>query len=407
MSYRLHAIKGFSWHSLVKIITAGLSLLKIIILARLLQPADFGLFSLTTIALGISEAATQTGINTTMIQSKHSVSYFLSTAWVIAILRGFAIAVLMALVGMGMNRFYQEEQLLFLVGLASLIPIIKGLINPSIVSLYKSLNFFGDSVYRVALVLSDSLFAIGLALLTRSVYALIWAMIITSVLEVIGSFLFFSERPQFSFVKSRARTILHNAKWLNGLAFLSYAHDNLDNFLIGKLTGVTNLGFYHNAYGLSHRPDEIFAKASTHSSLPILVRLNYDAVRFRSAVIKTLASSMTIITLVCLPIIIFPELITTLILGQNWLEVVPLLRPLVLAGLLHSFAGVSYNVFISTKQYLFMYLHLLLATTLMVVLIFVLGNSYGLLGAVWAVLFSRVIALPIVIFGMRHVFKSL
>ena len=222
-------------------------------------------------------------------------------------------------------------------------------------------------------VISDTLFAIILVWLTRSVFALVIAMLITSVLEVIGSFLFFSERPAFAFVKSRAKTILSNAKWLNGLAFLSYANENLDNFLIGKITGVKNLGFYHNSYSLSHRPYEVFAKATAHSSLPIFIRLNYDAIRFKKAVKKTLFSSMTLITVVSLPILLFPKSITLIILGEQWLEVVPLLRILVLAALIHSFTNVSYNIFLSTKQYLFMHAHLITSTIFLVVLVLIFG----------------------------------
>ena len=65
MSYSKQAISGFSWQTLMKIFAALISLIKISILARLLSPNDFGLFSLTVIALGLSEAAAQTGINVT------------------------------------------------------------------------------------------------------------------------------------------------------------------------------------------------------------------------------------------------------------------------------------------------------------------------------------------------------
>lgn len=406
MNYTQTTIKGFGWHSLVKIITAGLALGKIFFLARLLTPSDFGLFSLTTIALGLTEAATQTGINTTIIQSKNSVSYFLDTAWVIAIIRGLVIAILMMIVGLIMQKTFSQPDILFLVSLASTVPIIKGFINPYIVSLHKDLNFLGDSIYRIFLVTSDSLWAVILAWLTHSVYALVFAIIITSVFEVIFSFLFFSQKPRFNLIKSRAKTILSNAKWLNSLAFFSYANENLDNYLIGQITGIRNLGLYHNSYALSHRPYDIFGKAATHSTFPVLVKLVHKPARFKRAIIKTLTSSMSLIALISLPIFLFPELAVKIILGNQWLEIIPFIRILVLAALILSFTSVAYTIFISLKEYIFVQVHLILSMVTMVVLILLLGHYFGLIGTIWAIIFSRLISLPVAIFGLINLFKK-
>ncbi|MBT4681265.1 MAG: oligosaccharide flippase family protein, partial [Candidatus Pacebacteria bacterium] len=144
MSYSKQAVSGFSWQTIMKIFAAFISLAKISVLARLLSPDDFGLFSLTIIALGLSEAAAQTGINITILQSKRSVSYFLDTAWVISIARGFVIAIMMIIIGFGLGNYFDNPQLISLVSLASLIPVIKGLINPYIISMRKNLKFFND-----------------------------------------------------------------------------------------------------------------------------------------------------------------------------------------------------------------------------------------------------------------------
>src|SRR3989339_1829542 len=162
MFYRNRILTGFSWHSLFKFSSALIKLGKIAILARLLTPNDFGLFSLTTIALGLTEAFTETGINTTIVQSRQSVSYFLNTAWIISIIRGLLIAVIMMILGLLLTSYYQEPQLLFLIGIASLVPLIKGFINPAIITYYKQMAFFSDTLYRISLEVMGTILAIGL-----------------------------------------------------------------------------------------------------------------------------------------------------------------------------------------------------------------------------------------------------
>jgi O-antigen/teichoic acid export membrane protein len=107
VSYTRATIAGFSWQTVYKGLLMVLALIKVFILARLLGPEAFGLFSLTAIALGLTENLTQTGVNITILQSQRSIHYFLDSAWVISILRGFAIGSIMLLMGLGMQSYYQ------------------------------------------------------------------------------------------------------------------------------------------------------------------------------------------------------------------------------------------------------------------------------------------------------------
>ena len=201
MNYTQKTLAGFSWQTLYKGLLVGVAMIKMYILARLLNPEAFGLFSLTAITLGITESLTQTGINVTILQSKQSVKYFLDTAWVIAIIRGFAIGSIMLLMGLFMQGYYHEPKLLGLITVAALVPVIKGFINPYIVTLHKEMQFFQDSVYRFSLVLVESLAAVILGMLTHSVWSLVWALVISAIYEVIISFIFFQLKPKFAYIQ--------------------------------------------------------------------------------------------------------------------------------------------------------------------------------------------------------------
>ena len=204
MNYSRQALAGFSWQTIYKGLLMVVALIKVSILARLLGPEAFGLFSLTLIALGLTESLTQTGVNITLLQSQRPVRYFLDSAWVIAILRGFLIGSLMLVVGLFMQNYYQEPQLLALVSVAALVPVIKGFINPYIVVLHKEMRFFQDSVYRFSLVFVESLVAIALGFWLQSVWALVIAVLAGALFEVLISFVAFKTKPRFAYEIGRA-----------------------------------------------------------------------------------------------------------------------------------------------------------------------------------------------------------
>ena len=398
MSYTKKVMEGLGSQFAYRGVAAGLALLKLAVLARLLTPTQFGLFSLTTIALGLTEAVTETGINFTILQSKQPIKYFLDTAWVISIARGLLISAVMLMVGIFMTRYYQDNSLLPLVAVAALIPIIKGFINPSIVMMQKELRFISDSVYRSSLSLIETGAAIVLALLTHSVYALIGAMIVSAGCEVIISFIFFKDRPWFHYISARAKVIFANTKWLSLSAVLSYLQENADNLLIGKILGTTNLGFYDLSYRLSHKSHEL-AKATLFSTLPVYIRVKNDRARLKRAFVKTMLSTMAVLILAAVPLLFFPQLVV-LVFGEQWLAALPITPILALAALLQSFSVLSYTLFLSREEYASVTGHQFASTFLMILLIIVLSPLYGLTGAAAAILLSRLLSVPIVFYGL-------
>ncbi|AKM81519.1 MAG: Polysaccharide biosynthesis protein [Candidatus Pacebacteria bacterium GW2011_GWF2_38_9] len=403
VNYQKHAIAGFSWQTLQRILTTGLSFLKIFILARLLGPEQFGLFSLVMIALGVTESITQTGVNITMLQSKQPIKYFLDTAFVIAIIRGFLIGSLMILMGYLMSNYYNEPSLFPMISIVALVPIIKGFINPAIISWQKNFQFARDSFYSSLRVTIEMLAQIVLALALHSVWALCLGVIVGALFEVTLSFLMLKERPVFHYIKSRGEAIFKNAKWLSLGSLLSYLNDNIDDFLLGKIVGTYQLGIYHNAYALSHKTNYELSKSAYHGVMPIFSKIaqENERVRLKRAFFKSMFSTLLIASLISLPLILFPKLLVDLILGEKWLEAINILPLLALAGLIHTVANMTYALIIAKKQYFYMNLHMIASLVLMILGIIYLGNIHGLVGAVLGIVLARAVALPIALLGVK------
>jgi PST family polysaccharide transporter len=407
MGYSTHALKGSGYNSLVKVLTVLATAAKIYVLARLLSPNDFGLFQYVIIALGLLEAVTETGINTTIIQSKKNLEYFLDTAWVISIIRGLVMSILLIILGFAMSWYFHEERLLVLTAVASFIPLIKGFINPSVVTFYQQLRFIEDSVYRFSLIVVDAVAAIVFALFFHSVYVMVFSMMAAALFEVGISFFFFGTRPRFHALKSRALEIYANGKGLNISSILGYLVENVDNLLVGKVVGTSALGIYSNAYALSHKFNLQFAKSVQFGTFPIYVMMANQKERLRRAFWKATTISLGAFFAASLPFLLFPHWIVLVFLGEKWLEVVPILRPLVIAGMLQSFITLSVALFTATRRYDWLNLSLFVNVTTLVLFVVILGQHYGLMGSVMGVLLSRTVVMPFSFYGIWRTFADL
>lgn len=403
MGYQRHAIIGFSVQSLQKVFVFLLNFVKIVVLARLLKPSDFGLFSLVMIALGLTESFTQTGINTTIVQSKRDINYFLDTAWVIAIVRGLIIGLIMWLLASFLSNFYQEALLLPLIRVAALVPIIKGFINPAVARWQKSFNFTKEGLYQALHLATELILQIILVIILKTVWGLVAGVILAAIFEVFISFLMNKERPRFHYHVNRGRYIFRNAKPLAMASFFSYLNDNADDFVIGKLLNAHQLGIYHNAYSLSHKVNYELSKAAHHGLMPVFAKLHreQEEARLKQAFKKSVFSTLLIALLFSLPLIIWPDFFVKVVLGDQWTEASRVLPVLILAGLVHSVVNIVYAFLLAQQKYFSMNLHLAISLVSMIVAIFLLTPAHGLFGACLGILIARVISFPISLISLK------
>src|SRR3990170_5219376 len=139
MGYFKTAVSAISWSVTQRWLIRGLTFVRIAILARLLLPAQFGVFSIAALVLGLLEVFTETWINVFLIQEKGDIDSYINTAWVISILRGFFIGGTMALFSPLISKFFHSPDALTILLAMSVVPIVRGFINPSIAKLQKHL----------------------------------------------------------------------------------------------------------------------------------------------------------------------------------------------------------------------------------------------------------------------------
>ena len=79
--------RGVLWATVTSISARIATLVSAVILARLLDPSDFGLLALGTALISVSQYATQTGFESAIIQRQDKPEEFLNAAWTFELLR--------------------------------------------------------------------------------------------------------------------------------------------------------------------------------------------------------------------------------------------------------------------------------------------------------------------------------
>ena len=405
MSYLKHTIRGFSWMLALRGITRFVAFIRIGILARLLSPLQFGLFGIAGLVLAFLEIITETGINVFLIQKEGDIKDYIDTSWVVSIVRGIIIAFLIALSSPLVSHFFKSPDALKLILLISLVPLIKGFINPSAVILQKELKFAKEFWFRFSIFTFDSSVAILTGFIIKSAVCIVFGLIAGAILELILSFVFISPRPKLKLETVKFKEVVNKGKWVTFYGFFNYLFENLDDILVGKVLGSVSLGIYQVAYRISSLPITEVSDVVMKVTFPVYSKISSEKERLKNAFVKSTFVSIFMILPFGVFVYIFAKDLTLILLGQGWSEAVPIIKILAFFGIARAINQPFYSLFLSVKKQKFVTYSTLLNILIMIFFISFLLPRYGLLGVSYSVLISSIATIPVSLIFIKRIFK--
>ncbi len=318
---------GAGWIILLRFAVRILGIASTIILARLLHPSDYGLIALASVISGGIQLLSAFNFDIWLVRRKQTLPEHYDTVWTLSILRGILTAILIAALAVPAGNFFEDARLAHVLLLLALSSVVLGFQNVGIIDFQRNLEF--DREFRLFAWVKFGSFIVTviMALLLKSYVALLSGIISGSLLQLYLSFRLHCYRPRLSLV--HAREVFEFSKWLllgNVFGFL-YTRSHV--FILGKLAGMHVLGFYNVAQEFSNLASTELLMPLRRVLLPAYSKMTDDFGELRRSFIET----FTLILLIGLPIAIGISLVADpligLLLGDRWLEAIPLLKILV------------------------------------------------------------------------------
>lgn len=406
MGYKKKTIEGLSWIGLLRGTTRVVMILRTAYLARILNPAQFGFFGIATLVLAFLEILTETGINIFLIQEKKDVKDYLNAAWVISIIRGVLLMVAILVLTPLILLFFKSPEALPLILFISLVPLIRGFINPAIVTFQKELYFKKEFYLRLAIYLIDSLVVVLVAATTKSAMSFVWGLVIGALCEVILSFVFIKPRPRLAFEIPKIKHIVGRGKWVTLIGIFSYIAQEGDNVVVGRILGASPLGIYQMAYKFSTLPLSEITDVANKVVFPVYAKIADSKERLLKAFIKIFSISTALALIFGMLLYILADPIVHLLLGDKWLSVIPIIKVLSFYGVLRAIFGTFSPVFLAVGKQDFVARMTFIRVVTLLLSIFPLIATFGLIGAGYAAILSIIAEIPIVLYFSYRIFRT-
>jgi O-antigen/teichoic acid export membrane protein len=288
----------------------------LIVLTRLLTPADFGLVAMAMTAVFIVEAITEVPLSTALLRVAHPSRAMFQTAFTIALLRGGVVLALLALVSVPLSMVFERSELVALTCTLALAPTLRGLVSPGMARFARNLDFSREFLLDVVAKACSLTIAVGVGLLTGSYWALAAATITSSAALMVVSYVIAPIRPRLTLAEwSQFRDLV---TWSTASQFFSAINWQLDRLIMPKFATAAQFGSYVAAGDLTAIPHQALVQPLSRPMMAALGTAGQDVASLRR---KHLMFSRAFVILL-VPILLFlaaaSDLIVGVVFGTKW-----------------------------------------------------------------------------------------
>jgi PST family polysaccharide transporter len=325
------------WSVVDQLVQQGLGFFINIVLLRLLVPGDFGQIIMITAFLGVVGLLKDPGLSSAYIQQKSVDKNYTNSIFWLLVLINITLFLLLLLLTQPVAHFYQSDSdftnVYFLLVVSFFISSFS--IFPQ-AQLVKKIEFKTLFYAKALSQISGGGIAIYAAWKGYGVYSIVMKGLISEIVMVSFLWLTMPWIPSFSWNKSALTQIRNYSLPLLGDSLLNYIVRNVDDVMVGKTWGQASLGIYNRAYSIMLLPVRKLAGVAARLLFPLLSSMQDNDEETR----RMFLYNVQIIALITFPLMSFlgmeTEHIVFVVLGEQWLGMVPILRILAFLGAVQS-----------------------------------------------------------------------
>lgn len=316
--------RGSVWALMMRWGIRGLGLINMMILARLLTPADFGLVAMATLTMGLLEIFAEMGVGTLLIREREITGDDIDTAWTMNIIQGLVVAAIIVVAAPLAARYYGEPRLLAVMQVLALSSLMQGLTSIGITLARKRLDFAVDFRNGIYERLFKMLTTIPAALALGDYWAIVIGNIAGTAMSVVLSYAMCWHRPRFCL--KRARKFVRFSVAIISTNIARFFANKIDVLVVSSLADPARFGLYNVASETAKMFTGEITAPIGRALLPSYARISHDRQQLASAYLHMLTTMLILVAPLTLGLFATAPDFVAVVLGDKWMGAVPVLR---------------------------------------------------------------------------------
>lgn len=239
-----------AWNYLVFALGKSSTLLMTVVLARLLTPADFGLFALGLLIINLFDYVKDLGVGAALVQRAESWEQLAPTGLTLSVVFGVSAGGLVAVSADATAALLGSPDLAGLVRALAVALVISACSVVPMARLRRDLTFEKRLLPEFAGAVAKTGVSIGLAVAGIGVWSLVYGQLCAVIVTTALYWRVSREPLRFGFDRETAGGLIRFGLPVTAVTLLAFAIYNVDYLAIGSRQGETELGLYTLAYRL-------------------------------------------------------------------------------------------------------------------------------------------------------------
>jgi O-antigen/teichoic acid export membrane protein len=314
-------VKSSLWISYAIFVTRIFAFLSSLILARLLEPSDFGVIGIAYVFWSFFTLFTQDTAGAFIIYKGTENSKYVNTAYTISLLVGLVLGLGIVAISPLIANFFREPALIWI-----LIAFAVNLLLSSASYVYsgvitRQMKYHILANINLASSMTRLLCTIGTALLGLGY----WSFVIGDAAAWIVYCILGRHHARYPFhlqIDPEARSQVLSFYFSTiASSFGLYANFNIDNFTVGKMLGSTSLGYYNIAYQLTTVLSTIVGAVFNQLGMPVFAQLSDDR-KQQNALLEVVEQTAIFTAAICsLIFLIVDSQVIIFVFGARWIPI--------------------------------------------------------------------------------------
>ncbi len=391
--------------AIVAIIVRPLNVVGTIILARLLDPSDFGAVALAMVLLGTSYMFIGLGMGSALIHSNADHGKVAFQTFVVTVITGALIFVALKLNAEWLSALLGDVDVVVFNGLLPLLLLVSLTIVPEAM-LSKQLLFGRVSIATIASEVTYMIVTIILAWSGYGLWSLIYGKLSSELLKLILIWFF---NPTWAWLIPKRwdwplmKDLLRYGLPVTGGGLVSYFHTHWDDWFVGRQFGNEALGFYSKAYDLSNKTLSSLSRSVINGVFfPSYSRISDDRDRMKRVFLKGTRVVWLMMVPISLGLLVLAPQIVLVLLGVKWVPMIPTLQVYSFMVLFRPISSNTVPLFMAVGRPRDVLYAGIVLSVVMVPAVLLL-SVYGIVGVAVAVVISHIVGVAYNLFQVNRI----
>lgn len=387
-------VNGTLWSAIERFSVQGILFVVMIIMARRLTPADYGLVAELTVFIAIAQSLVDSGFSQALIRKQNRSQTDNSTVFYFNIVIGFILYAVLYFCAPIIARFYGQPELILLTRVIALGLVMNSFVVVQRALLTIAIDFKTQAKASLIAALISGAIGITMVYTDFGYWSIVWFQLSNYGITVILLWILSKWRPSLIYSWASFRELFSFGSKLALSSIINTLYTNIYIIIIGKFFKASDLGFYTRAHQFADLPSSNLTGIMQRVTYPVLCSIQNDDNRLQSIYRRFLRASAFVIFPLMLGLSAVAYPLVMVLFKEQWLFTATLLQIICFSMMWFPIHAINLNL-LQVKGRSDLFLKLELYKKVIGIAILIATLPFGLIAMCYGQILNSIIALII------------